>query len=109
VCLKGHQTISPADVAKVLLFLSSDQSDLDDGAEPPIPRVINVDKNPAYPAAVEALKAEGTLPAEFVCGNANISTMSSNKIIETSKSGPGWPRGTAPFKVLGELSRASKR
>jgi transposase-like protein len=27
-----------------------------------IPRVINVDKNPAYPAAVEALKAEGTLP-----------------------------------------------
>ena len=28
----------------------------------PIPRVLNVDKNPAYPAAVEALKAEGTLP-----------------------------------------------
>ena len=25
-------------------------------------RVINVDKNPAYPAAVRALKAEGTLP-----------------------------------------------
>lgn len=28
----------------------------------PMPRVINVDKNPAYPAAVEALKAEGLLP-----------------------------------------------
>src|SRR5271156_2382589 len=28
----------------------------------PIPRVINVDKNPAYPAAVENLKAEGILP-----------------------------------------------
>jgi transposase, IS6 family len=27
----------------------------------PHPRVINVDKNPAYPAAVEALKAAGTL------------------------------------------------
>ena len=27
----------------------------------PMPRVINVDKNPAYPAAVEALKREGTL------------------------------------------------
>ena len=26
------------------------------------PRVLNVDKNPAYPAAVRALKAEGTLP-----------------------------------------------
>jgi len=28
----------------------------------PIPRVINGDKNPAYPAAVDALKAEGILP-----------------------------------------------
>ena len=27
----------------------------------PMPRVINVDKNPAYPAAVEALKKEGVL------------------------------------------------
>jgi transposase-like protein len=27
-----------------------------------MPRVMNVDKNPAYPAAVEALKAEGTIP-----------------------------------------------
>jgi transposase-like protein len=27
-----------------------------------MPRVMNVDKNPAYPAAVEALKEEGTLP-----------------------------------------------
>ena len=28
----------------------------------PVPRVINVDKDSAYPAAVEALKAEGVLP-----------------------------------------------
>src|SRR5438552_5025447 len=28
----------------------------------PIPRVINVDKNSAYPAAVHALKEEGLLP-----------------------------------------------
>jgi transposase, IS6 family len=27
-----------------------------------MPRVMNVDKNPAYPAAVEALKANGSLP-----------------------------------------------
>jgi len=27
-----------------------------------MPRVINVDKNPAYPAALEALKSEGTIP-----------------------------------------------
>jgi transposase, IS6 family len=28
----------------------------------PMPWVMNVDKNPAYPAAVEALKADGTIP-----------------------------------------------
>ena len=28
----------------------------------PVPRIINVDKNPAFPAAVESLKGEGTLP-----------------------------------------------
>ena len=28
----------------------------------PMPRVINVDKNPAYPAAMEALKADGEIP-----------------------------------------------
>jgi transposase, IS6 family len=27
-----------------------------------MPRVMNVDKNPAYPAALEALKAEGAIP-----------------------------------------------
>lgn len=28
----------------------------------PVPRVINVDKNPAYPAAITALQQESTLP-----------------------------------------------
>jgi len=28
----------------------------------PMPRVMNVDKNPAYPAALEALKADGSIP-----------------------------------------------
>jgi IS6 family transposase len=28
----------------------------------PMPRVINVDKNPAYPVALEALKADGIIP-----------------------------------------------
>jgi transposase-like protein len=31
-----------------------------------MPRVMNVDKNPSYPAAVEALKAEGTIPSRVV-------------------------------------------
>jgi transposase-like protein len=30
--------------------------------ENPTPRVVNVDKNRAYPAAIEALKADGALP-----------------------------------------------
>ena len=33
-----------------------------DASGNPMPRVMNVDKNPAYPAAVEALKAEGAIP-----------------------------------------------
>jgi transposase-like protein len=35
------------------------------------PRVINVDKNPAYPAAVEALKAQGTLRPLSPAGSAS--------------------------------------
>ena len=31
-----------------------------------MPRVINVDKNPAYPAAVEALKTHGEIPRRVV-------------------------------------------
>ena len=32
----------------------------------PMPRVINVDKNPAYPAAVGELKADGSIPRRVV-------------------------------------------
>jgi transposase-like protein len=48
----------------------------------PIPRVVNVDKNPVYPAAIDALKGEGTLPRRFVYASANISTTSSSRITE---------------------------
>ena len=40
-----------------------------------VPRVINVGKNAAFPPAVEALKAEASCLVEFVCANANTSTM----------------------------------
>ena len=46
----------------------------------PVPRVINVDKNPAYPAAVEALKAKATSRAEFICASASTSIMWWNRI-----------------------------
>jgi transposase, IS6 family len=37
-----------------------------------MPRVINVDKNPAYPRAVTELKADGTSIEDVVCAKANI-------------------------------------
>ena len=39
----------------------------------PSPRVINVDKNPAYPVAIKELKAEGTLSKRSRLANAAIS------------------------------------
>jgi transposase, IS6 family len=48
----------------------------------PIPRVINVDKNPAYPAAVDALKATVYFRTESGCVSASILTMSLNRTIE---------------------------
>jgi transposase, IS6 family len=75
----------------------------------PIPRVINVDKNRAYPAAVEALKADGTLPRRVRLRQCKYL----NNVIEqdhrTVKKRACLAKGTAPFKVLGELSRVSKR
>jgi transposase, IS6 family len=52
----------------------------------PIPRVINVDKNPAYPAAMRALKREGILPRRVrlqQCKYLNIV----EHVAETSRSG----------------------
>jgi transposase-like protein len=37
-----------------------------DASGHPMPRVMNVDKNPAYPAAVKALKADGAIPRRVV-------------------------------------------
>ena len=45
-----------------------------DASGNPMPRVMSVDKSPAYPAAVEALKVEGTIPAASPYASASIST-----------------------------------
>src|SRR4030088_3130326 len=37
-----------------------------DASGNPMPRVINVDKNPTYPAAMDAMKADGTIPRRVV-------------------------------------------
>jgi transposase-like protein len=49
------------------------------------PRVINVDKNPAYPPAVEQSKEEGIIPIRTQLRQLNISTASSNRTIGSSK------------------------
>jgi transposase-like protein len=38
----------------------------------PMPRVMNVDKNPAYPATMEALKADGTIPKRVADASISI-------------------------------------
>ena len=74
----------------------------------PVPRVINVDKNPAYPA-VEALKAEGTLPGRVRLRQCKYL----NNIIEqdhrTVKKRTGWRKGTARFLRRGGRCKESKR
>jgi transposase, IS6 family len=42
-----------------------------DASGNPMPRVMNVDKNPAYPAAVEALKADASLYASKYLNNVS--------------------------------------
>src|SRR3954466_619054 len=72
-------------------------------------RVINVDKNPAYPAAVRALKAEGTLPRRVrlrQCRYLNNVVEQDHRLV---KSACGWPKDTARFRARGGHCRVSKR
>jgi transposase-like protein len=74
-----------------------------------MPRVMNVDKNPAYPAAVEALKADGTIPRRVALRQCKYL----NNVIEqdhrTVKSESGLPRAMDRFRVHGGRYRASRR
>src|SRR5918996_4258761 len=75
--------------------------------ENPTPRVLNVDRNPVYPAAIEALKAEGTLPRRVRVRQCKYL----NNILEqdhrTVKNGSGSPKDTARFIVRGAHCRGS--
>lgn len=60
----------------------------------PIPRVINVDKNAAYPAAITALKRQGILPRRVRLRQCKFL----NNVVEQDhrvcKSEFGWPKAT---------------
>jgi transposase-like protein len=75
----------------------------------PTPRVINVDKNPAYPAAIRAIKQDGALPQRVRLRQCKYL----NNVIEQDhravKNALGWPKATTPFRVPGERSKASRR
>ena len=64
-----------------------------------MPRVMNVDKNPAYPAAVEALKAEGAIPRRVALRRCKYL----NNVIEqdhrTVKKRVWLAKGYAPFRA----------
>jgi len=80
------------------------------GANHPHPRVINTDKDAAYPPAIVQLKAEGALLRRIAnTDRCNISTMCSNGITGSSNA------GSAPANIfvhsgeLGARSPAMKR
>ena len=73
-----------------------------------MPRVMNVDKSPAYPAAVEALKAEGSVPRRVVlrrCKYLN-NVIEQDHCKETGLAGEGLWFG---FRARGGHCRESKR
>ena len=80
-----------------------------DASGNPMPRVINVDKNPTCPAEVEALKADGAIPSRVVLRQCKYL----NNVIEqdhrTSKSEFGWPMATDPFRVRGGRCKVSRQ
>ena len=74
-----------------------------------MPRVMNVDKDRAYPAAVEALKADDVIPGRVRLRQCKYL----NNVIEqdhrTVKKRVWLIRGTDRFKVRGGRCKESKR
>jgi len=73
-----------------------------------IPRVINVDKNPAYPAALKALKREGLLPRRarlWQCKYLNNIVEQNHQSVKKRT----WLRATVRFRARGEHWKESKQ
>src|ERR1700753_205568 len=74
-----------------------------------MPRVMNVDKNPAYPAAVEALKAEGVVPRRVELRQCKYLNNRIEQDHRGSRNEYGWPRAMVLFRALGGRCRELKR
>jgi transposase-like protein len=59
---------------------------------------VNVDKNPAYPVAVEALKTERLLPRRVRLRQCKYLNTIVEQDHRTVKNVSGWLKDTAPFK-----------
>ena len=74
-----------------------------------LPRVMNVDRNPAYLAAVEALKADGSLPPRVQLRQCKYL----NNVIEQDhrnvKKRAWLAKGYGPFRARGEPCNALKQ
>ena len=79
------------------------------GENHPHPRVINTDKDAAYPPAIVQLKVEGALVEKCRFRPVNISIMYWNRIIGRSNVGSARVSIFAPFGELGGRSPAMKR
>jgi transposase-like protein len=75
----------------------------------PQPRVINVDKNRAYAAAVEELKVEGTLRRRCRLRQCKYLNIWSSKTIAFRRSESGWREDTNRFRRRGGHYKESKR
>jgi transposase, IS6 family len=73
------------------------------------PRVINVDKNPAYPAAIKELKDEGVLRRGCRVRQCKYLNNTSSMTIEPSNAAPGSRLAMARSAGLGERYRVSRR
>ena len=71
--------------------------------------MINVDKNPAYPAAVEALKAEGTLRRRCRLRQCKFLYNVVEQDHRTVKQRTWLARVTVRFEVRGEPCKGLKR
>ena len=73
-----------------------------------MPRVMNVDKNPAYPAAVEALKAEGTIPRRVVLRQCKYLNNMIEQDHRAVKKLVWLAKGYGSFRVRGARCRVSR-
>jgi len=71
--------------------------------------MMNVDKNPAHPAALEAVKTEGAIPGRVALRQCKYLNNVIEQDYRTVKNESGWRRDMDRFRVHGGRRRASRQ